>query len=195
MGLVKGKRGKEDWTGYELDVPEASDIWPDIAEGELPVVMGHQLTMQNWKALQGFVLTGKYTEGARRAGVSKPAIYLWHNQPWWQAMMRDYIKRSRERTLIDTARNYERAIGTLESVMDATDKADKTAQARVNAARTVMELGEEPILNRRPNVQVQTNILHNHGTLNIERLRGKSSDQWLDIWATGKVPEDVIDHK
>lgn len=187
-----------DYEGFQVERLDPADVWPEMLEGgPLPVIMGHQLRMREAMGFQTYIRTGNKFEAARQTGVHVSTIKKWCKLPWWIAMEQQFLKEVRRQTLVDVHRNHEKAVSTLAGVMDIKDEseaAQKTAQARVNAARTLLELGDDPVLNRRPNVQVNQNILHNHGTISIERLREQGTDKLLEMFATGKVPDEVIDH-
>src|SRR3990167_2821911 len=87
-----------------------------------------------------------------------------------------------------------KALGvTREDVMANTSPNDRTAGARVQAAQTVLKVGNDPLIKVSPSLQINQNIINNHGTINVNKLKLLSPDKLHEIAETLEIPVEAKD--
>lgn len=161
---------------------------------DLPTVAGHVLEPNEWTGFETYSDTGNMERAAEAAGVTAWTIWRWRGLEWWKELHRQFIQHRQEWFHQQMASKAEDILDGLFEVIDGDDKTDKTANARVQAAKLFMEAGSDPIINRRPEVQIQHNKFEHHGTLNINKVRELGRERILEI-VSGSVapPKEVLD--
>lgn len=179
---------------FPFSPPVLTSNLPDkVEDAELPSINGHQITVQEWLAFRAFVENnGRIQLTATAAGVARWTIWNWRQQPWWKWLEERFISDAARRTHLQIAQRQHEAAETLFNVM-YTDSDDRAAGARVNAARTVLEIGNDPLIKKHPSLQINQNIINNHGTINIAKLKGLSPDKLHEIAETLEIPIEAKD--
>jgi len=75
-------------------------------------------------------------------------------------------------------------------IVEGKRPADKSAMAAVQALKMFFEAGVKPLINRRPNVQIQTNVQINNMPVVESMAANWTQDQLNEYARTGKKPED-----
>ena len=160
----------------------------------LPLVCGHRLEPEQMLAFETWCL-GK-TRGvaavAKAVGVDVAIVKKWMHSVWWQELGDRYIQVRQGAFHRELARRSDEVAKAFFDVVNKKDSEDRTANARINAVRLFAEMGKDPLVNRRPALQVVNNTVINKGTINIEKLRALPSERLLEIAYTGDVPEEVM---
>ena len=162
---------------------------------ELPQINGHQISAKEWNTFRLFVENSGYRQTIKtveQSGFSRWTIWAWRKEPWWKWLEDNYIADSQRKTHLYLARRSREAAETLFNVM-YTDTDDRAAGARVHAARTVLEVGNDPLIKKHPSLQINQNIINNHGTINIAKLRSLSPDKLHQIAETLEIPLEAKD--
>ena len=163
-------------------------------QSDLPTVAGHVLTPNEWLAFEVYGDTGDLKAAGKAAGVTKWTIWSWRMLPWWRELHRQFIQHHQDKFHQQMAIKSQDLLDGLMEIAEGTDKGDKTASARVQAARLFMEAGADPIINRRPDIRIQHNTINNQGVLNIDKVRELSREQILEIVSgSAPPPEEVLE--
>jgi hypothetical protein len=181
--------------GRELVLTESRDELPEFMdEGGLPVINGHQITVFEWNGFKAYVdAMGNKSQASRALGVTRQNFYRWEVEPWWKWLCDRYIVAEQRRTHVAIARKMHMAADTLYDVMANTSPNDRTAGARVNAAQTVLKVGNDPLIKVSPSLQINQNIINNHGTINVNKLKELSPDKLHEIAETLEIPVEAKD--
>ena len=65
---------------------------------------------------------------------------------------------------------------------------DKSAMAAMKALEIRTQLGPSPMLNKRGNVNIQTNIIGGSTTINLGALKGMTQEELLEMNESGVIP-------
>ncbi len=172
--------------------PQDVEVLPP--EGKETVLLaGYKVTHVQWTAFEAFIETNCYTDACRIAGICEKTLWTWRKQPWWDAAMDEFIRRNQDRFMARLAKNSVKIADGLINVAAGKDKEDKTANARVQAAKVYAEMGDKPLINRRHDVKIQNTTI-NAGVLNIDKVRELGRDKILEI-VSGSVapPQEVME--
>lgn len=134
------------------------------------VIAGHELKPREWRAFEAFTETGSWMDAARAAGVARDTIRRWRYSKWWQVLMQQYLREHQEKLVVRLSQKVDVIADGLISVSEGDEKFVKSANAVVQAVKVFAEIGEEPLINRRPNVQIQNNTFNNQGIMNFEKV-------------------------
>ena len=181
--------------GREIVLVENPDALPDDWDGnELPVINGHQITLFEARCFKAYVdSNGNKSAAAKALQCTRQNFYRFEVEPWWRWLCDRYIVSEQRRTHVNLARRMHLAADTLFDVMTNTSPDDRTAGARVNAAKTVLEVGNDPLIKKSPSLQINQNIINNHGTINIAKLKGLAPDKLHEIAETLEIPLEAKD--
>lgn len=181
--------------GREVVLFEAHDTLPEnMDEGGLPVINGHQITVFEWRCFKAYVdANGNKLAAAREMQCTRQNFYRFEVEPWWKWLCDRYIVSEQRRTHVSIARRMHLAADTLVDVMVNSSPHDRTAGARVNAAKTVLEVGNDPLIKKSPSLQINQNIINNHGTINIAKLKELSPEKLHEIAETLEIPLEAKD--
>jgi len=181
---------------------DAIEVLPPEQEIEpITEVDGHRITPKQFLYFQTYYLPdvdGNGEEARRRCVaqgyVMSPATaYKWRNSGWWKKLAIELFGQSQNDYRVKIAAMSGKLTSAMEAVLDGDPTYHKTANAVVQANRVFGEIGDDPLIKKRPNFQSTTNITNN--TLNLtqdqlaDRLRGLSQEQLIDYNRSGKLPE------
>ncbi len=168
----------------ETALTEAMPHAFDPKEGGFPMVCGHRVTSTEWRAFEVMVLGEGKTVKEIVAQLTHEgfkitiwALSWWRRQDWWKQMVCDNMRDSQETFLAILSKNAPALANGMVDVAKGTHKDDRTASARVNAAKVFMEAGTEPIINRRPQVQITHNTQTNVLTLDPSKYHEMSAEE------------------
>ena len=193
--MRKWDKDQDATAGRELVLTESRDELPEVLdEGGLPVINGHQVTLFEWTCFKAYVdAMGNKLAASKALGVTRQNFYRFEVEPWWKWLCDRYIVSEQRRTHIAIARKMHMAADTLEDVMANTSPNDRTAGARVQAAQTVLKVGNDPLIKVSPSLQINQNIINNHGTINVNKLKLLSPDKLHEIAETLEIPVEAKD--
>ncbi len=170
-------------------------------EGNEPLTLaGYEVSPRQFLAFEVYCRTGKYKPAWEAAGVCKRTLLNWRRSPWWKAALQEYLREHQEKLAIYLSNRYEDiAEGFIGVVKGGPDATDKTANAKIQATKVFAELGDNPLINRRPDVRIQHNTFNSPGTLNMDKVAELSRlpgghERILEI-VSGSVapPKEVLD--
>ena len=154
-----------------------------------PVKYRHQRAMELWYETGD---SHKAEAALAKEGITLSASYIRDLmcQPWWKEGLRRILTEAQSKYTVILAKNAETIADGLVEVAKGTDKTDKTANARVQAAGKFMEMGSDPLINRRPQVAITHNTQTNVLNLDPDKYKDLSKDELLEFARTGKMPEE-----
>ena len=126
------------------------------------MVEGVRVTPQQYRAFEAY-FTGQTPTAALRIlkdagiGISRRTFFTWKNQPWWQVLHDRIFKDAQEKFQRRVADKADEFAKGLIDVVSGDDKSDRTAMARVSAAKLFSEMGRDPLVQRSPHVQINNN--------------------------------------
>lgn len=136
------------------------------------------------------VTVSKQLEAEGFSKVNERTIRGWMHLPWWIQEVDRMITEGQNVFALELAENgLEIAKGML-AVAKGTDKTDKTANARVQAGKVFSEIGKSPLINRRPQLNIQNNTLINNIPVGESMMKGWTQDQLNEYARTGRKPEE-----
>ncbi len=166
----------------DLTVVGSSEV--EVLEPEVDsaiLIGGYEVPPRMLRTFEAYVETSNYKQAARIGGVDISSIKRWRHGPIWRALSQDFLRRHQEDMAIRLAARVDVLADGVIEVADGTDKKDSTANARVQAGRLFLEAGDDPMINRRPNVQIQHNTFNTQGALDINKVRELSREEILEI--------------
>lgn len=137
-----------------------------------PLLVGNRLV--RYRQVLGFEAwaeTGNCEKAAEAAGVSKRSFYLWRQQPWWKLWVQLRQKTRQE----DFAEKYfsldNKLASAASAILDGDVKYSKFSTAVRGMLRDRLEAGVAPIVDRRPQVNIQNNTQNNTIKISDEKLK------------------------
>jgi len=162
----------------------------DVPQETLPKVRGHQVTPIQWQAFELYCSGMSQVEIAKAVGCDRWSIWNWRRQSWWAEMEADFFKAAQRRFQTQLAARSDEILNGLMGVAAGVDKLDRTASARVQAAKLFADVGSDPLVVKKPTVNIQQNTINTGGgDFNVKKM--KESDvtpEDLLLIATGKKP-------
>ena len=166
-------------------------LTPEVVEEPLRdgrLVSGRQLRPNQWTAFETYWMTSSLKKAAAAAGVHYYTVWDWKRSTWWDELFNRLVKDAQESFHAKLSRHAETMADAVIEVAEGKDKDDKTAAARVNAAKLFSQLGAEPLI-RQKGVEITNNTLNATGTIVVNRNATKDLSQ-LDMMKiiTGEMP-------
>ena len=106
-------------------------------------------------------------------------------------MHRQFIKEHQEDFHAQMASRKGEILDGYFDVATGADKTDRTANARVQAARLFSEMGDDPLVKRRAAVEINQNTVNFRGNINIAKIKELSAEKLLEWHNTGIMPEEM----
>ena len=172
-------------------------------EGEdLMEVDGHQITpleLALYRAASRPLRKGEEGHGGMRflkdvcdeIGTSVDTLTRMKRKSWWKELDRVFVEDGLRDFQKDLIANRGVILEGALAVARGTDENDKTANARVQMAKALMEGGSNPFINRKPNIQITHNTQNNTLNLDPEKFRKMSRTELFEFARTGKRPQEV----
>ena len=162
---------------------------------EVIVVGDHPLSVVEWTMFQEFYKTSSTSEAMQQVFeitgevVPMSTLRSWRRMEWWKELHERFVKDGQDRFIMQLAEASEKIAKGLLDVATGIDKDDRTAMARVQAARVFSEMGKDPVTNRRSDVMIQDNRQVNVVNITPDRMRGLTPEQLIDYVRTKRLPE------
>lgn len=162
---VEGKETAETRVMYDSakksPAPEMHDFENEtyLPEPVEEVIDGHTIAPHEFRAFEHFCVTGSISEAARAGGVAPSTIFRWRHQMWWRTLIEQHLRFHQERFAAKIAAHADEVADGLLEVARGDDKSDKTASARIQAAKVFAELGRDPLVDRRARVSITNQTL------------------------------------
>ena len=178
----------------EFMADEKHNLTSPPPEGTGAVIAGHRLKPNQWAAFETYWLSGSVEQAARSGSVSPWTIWNWRRSPWWQELFERHVQHHQQDFHSRLARHSKDLADGVIGVASGKDTADKTASARVNAAKLFAEMGEKPLIKKR-NLELTYigNQQNNYGGINLGALKGMTQEELLEMNESGTIPDRMIE--
>ena len=161
-------------------------------------VDGHKITPAQWRCFELWIENSNMVEVHKRLvvegyTVTNSIVYHWKRQLWWGKLCDEFFGGAQNDFRTRIASKVEKIAEGLEGVATGDEKYHKSANAVVQLGRLFGEMGDHPLIQKRPMFSNTTNIQNN--TLNLtsdqlaDKLRGLNQQQLIDFNRTGRLPE------
>lgn len=130
----------------------------------------------------------KVKEICEELGIHPNTLGRWSREYWWGKVQDLYEMNLAKQFSMKLTSLQGKAVEALARVLDQTDP--KSAGAQVQAIKLLMEKGNDPLIKKNPQVQITNNTLVTGG-LDMDKLKGLSQEEQMEIAATGKIPDSV----
>lgn len=167
----------------------------------LPEVDGHQITPLEWAAYQAScelveverngiarVRSRASVEVCAKVGIAQRTLTSMKATGWWKEMDRIFVEERQKDFHRELSANQGVILEGGLAVSRGDDPGDKTANAKVQMVKAFMESGADPIINRRPNVNITHNTQHNILNIDPGKFRDMSKAELFEFARTGKRP-------
>lgn len=123
-----------------------------------------------------------------RTGNGLSTMYKWRTSEWWKQLTIDLFEEANAKLRADIIRRDPKLVKFYEKLLDGKLSEDKSTAAGVKAMGLRMEVGPNPIINRKGSLHVDT-VINNSATIvvNRETTKDLSQSDLLKI-ITGEMP-------
>ena len=164
----------------------------NITEYRRAEVAGHKLTPKQWDAFEASLAVNSQRDIAEQSGVHRSTIGAWQKTEWWCELRKDHVEKARNFLEAKIMARVEEAEVALFSIINGDNTNDKTANARVAAIRAVLEMGENPIIQKKAGVQVNTQINNIAPSADIaKKLNELSTEEMIKFNTQGIIPDKI----
>lgn len=157
-------------------------------------IAGHKLTRKQYLGFKNYVTSKTNTEAFTKTGVSHETLRQWRMSSWWKDLYELFIRESQEDFMTEIWSRKDEVVKGFFSVVDPNNNNDRTASAKVNAAKLLMTAGKDPLIvsNGSAQINIQNNVsVETTGSIDRAKLDTLTADELLDIAKTGKVPNNI----
>jgi len=183
-----GGEPSEATTAIVTEVIDPRDV-PD----KLPTIAGRVLKPSEWVAFETYAKTGNLRKAAEAAGVTEWTLWSWRKQTWWGELHRQFIREHQEDFHSQMATRQEEILDGYFDVATGADKTDRTANARIQAARLYSEMGDDPLVKKRAAVEIHQNTANFHGRIDISKIKNLGAEKLLEWHNTGVMPPEMLE--
>ena len=153
----------------------------DIVDGR-----GRPLTPRHYQAFWAYCAGLKPAEIAKTGNIAVATYWTWKLEPWWKELYKRFVE-DRQAEFLTKLMDKNQEV--LDGFLDVANSRDaKTASARVQGVKVLAEMGPNPLINRRPHIQITNNTQMNTLNLNPEKYRGMTREELFEYARTGKRP-------
>ena len=161
----------------------------------LPKIAGQVLQPKHLKAFELYTQYYSLEEVAQVMKISVRTLYQWRNQGWWKELHQTYIEDKQQDFYLQMCAKADEIITGYFEVVTGRDKGDKTANARVQAAKLFMESGSNPLIKKHAaTFNIQNTQVTQTNRINIQQLKEMTQAELLEMNLTGIIPEKVLNH-
>jgi len=169
-------------------------LTPMVLDSKDRVMVGDQELKPSW--LEGFRL---FTEGvklrhiAKKLGYAEITVQKWKYQPWWKELTRIFFDNANEELRAGIVKRDGKLVKFYDKLLTGKLADDKSAGPAVKAMANRMEMGVNPLINRKGSIHVDT-MINNTGPMvvNREATKGLSQEDLMKI-ITGEM--EFPDHQ
>ena len=174
-------------------MPSGSIALRDSEVGEgLYRIGGQVLQPKHLQAFKTYTQVFSFEKVAKLTGIAVRTLYEWRRQAWWKELHQTFIEDKQEEFYLKMCARADEIMEGYFAVVTGQDKGDKTAGARIQAAKLFMEAGENPIL-KKPGLTITHNKQVNMiGQLDEEKLHLLTSEELTNLALGGAIPEKVM---
>ena len=169
----------------------------DLEYEGLPILGGHQVTPQQWSTFKHYCSNpGDYITIAEDSGVSIQSLELWRKKDWWKILHSQYLRHAQEDFAAKLAEKKDVMAKAVIDIASGLDKNDRTATARVNAAKLFATVGENPILETRNKIEKIHNTFNSAGDqkiLMVNIAKNMTAEEIAEYQRTGRLPERPVE--
>jgi len=162
----------------------------------LPVVKGHKLTIQQWKAFETYLTKYSYKEAARVAGVKYTTVSNWSQSEWWNELQETFMQQKQDEFAMKIAGHYDKLSDALISIWDGTIDDVRLAGTIAKTFETTVKIAKgkvDPLVSSKRDVnirieekkEINVNFVH-------KVLPYLDQDQAREFALTGNIPEHVL---
>lgn len=157
-------------------------------------VAGKELTPIQFTAFGFWCKHTTMTETVKElaeAGYPVPlgTIRTWRRQPWWDELWCRHMAKSQVDLAAGIMEADEIATKAYKEIMEGKYSNPKMANAAIQGIKMRMEMGPDPLINRKANVQITNKTQINNLVLDPEKFRSLSPAGMLEYAKTGKKPQ------
>ncbi len=131
---------------------------------------------------------------AERVGRHWRTVSVWRQTEWWHELAEQYIRTSRRRLETRFAALEEKIMQAAHDILDGKNKeTNKMANAQVALITNYLKAGKDPIIDLRPNVQIdaRTQIVNNNVTITPEMINSLPPGAIREYHRTGVLPKEL----
>jgi hypothetical protein len=177
----------------KMDEDKVAPFLAEIDESALPEVYGHQLNARQWLAFQVYWDPergkGLPSTTAKYLGAAVATIHMWRKSMWWGKLSEQLILDGQRDFHAKLVAGREKILEGVWKAVDPTNENDRTAMAKVQMAKVFGEMGKEPLINRRTNVEVINNTQVTNLLVNESMLRQFTMEELQEYTLNRTIPE------
>ncbi|KKM88605.1 hypothetical protein LCGC14_1256970 [marine sediment metagenome] len=178
---------------------------PEVMEPEEDnprVIAGHTMTVLQVRLFELWTISRSKAAAWRalkkevgQECIAQKTANGWFTETWWKEMERDFFEDRRlehRKSFVNLQKKSVKAMG---KILDGTYKEPKMANAAAVTSKLIAEAGPSPLVDRRPQVQIDARTQVQNTTFNFQRLGELTQEELQDILDGAPMPRKVLEEE
>ena len=172
-------------------------LTPEIVDEEEesnPVVEGRRITPRQVEVFKMWAKSVPYLEIEDKLGLHfgyvKKAV---HSANWFQTLWDRTYGASQLEYFRDVISGDKSLARNIKAIGAGERKDDKSAMSAVKLHEIRTQLGPRPMLNKRGNINIQTNIIGGSTTINLGAFKTMTQEELLEMNESGAIPSRITE--
>ena len=129
---------------------------------------------------------------AEELGISEITASSWKKSPWFAELYSRHVMDARKKFEAELCARSDELIEHFFDIVSGKRSEDRSANAAVGLLRQWMEMGDDPLIKKKPGIAIQNNnTLNTSVTLDVGKLKELNQDDLLSAALSGDLPKDV----